>query len=67
MNHYYIRLKQDDQWVNGLRDGQRYVDEQTANEMIANAEAKGIEACMFHALPNEKPVMVKRTQTGVEL
>lgn len=65
--NYYVRVKKGEEWINALRDGQRYVDEATANDMLDTAEEKGIEACMFFAEKGKKPELVRRTQVGVEL
>lgn len=64
---FYVRVKKGEEWINALRDGQRYVTEAVANDMMDTAQAGNIRAVMFKAVGNETPVIVRRTEPGVEL
>lgn len=64
---YYVRLKQGSEWVNALREGNKYVDENTARDMLSVAKSKQLEACLFKNMPDGSSKLIDKVESGFEL
>lgn len=67
---YYVRFMKDNYWVNALRNHEKYVTLEVANEMMDTLESNGVKACLFEVEQGnfkESPVVIRRTLDGVEV
>lgn len=65
--NYYVRFKQGENWVNALREGQKYITKEVAEEIMNKLEEKQVSACLFVRTEDGKSELVRKTKLGVEM